>query len=325
MPLDAVVIGPLNIDLILVGNAPRDIEALLNWTALSEVTLTVAGSAGYAAQVFQKLGLHAGVMSLIPDDALGEVMRRGLADCGIDLTRTRVTVDELSSIAVYMLLFGSKKRPLTGRPVTHQPWPAPLDSEDLDYLASTRLIHVGGYLHYPSMWDDDIPNMLRAARERGQMTSLDPQFPLYPVEGRWLPGVERLLPHLDVLLVDQDEARGITGLDDMDEMGYFLLNSGPRTVVVKCGADGVIVFHANRRFDQPALQVPEDEIADTVGAGDAFNAGFLTTLLKGRSVEDAARIGNAVAALSLRGHGAATALTESDTIGGLFASFLDDE
>jgi sugar/nucleoside kinase (ribokinase family) len=325
MPLDAIVIGPLNIDLILVGNAPRDIEALLNWNALSDVTLTVAGSAGYTAQVFQGLGLHTGVMSLIPDDGLGEVMRRGLSDNGIDLTRTRVTVDELTSIAVYMLLFGSKKRPLTGRPVTHQPWPAPLDSDDLDYLATTRLIHVAGYLQYPSMWDDDIPNLLRSARERGQMTSLDPQFPLYPVEGGWLLGVERLLPHLDVLMVDQEEARGISGLDDLDEAGYFLLNRGPRTVVIKAGNDGVSVFHANRRFDQPALQVPQDEIADTIGAGDAFDAGFLATLLKGRSVEDAARIGSAVAALSLRGHGAASALTESDTIDGLFASFLDDE
>src|SRR5512137_1508226 len=118
-PLDAIVIGPLNIDLVLVGDAPRDIGALLNWMALSDVTLNVAGSGGYPAQVLQKLGLRTGMISIVADDALGRVMQGELARMGIDVSRVRVAPDELSSIAIYMLLFGSKKRPLTGRPVQH--------------------------------------------------------------------------------------------------------------------------------------------------------------------------------------------------------------
>src|SRR5512143_439181 len=231
--LDAIVIGPLNIDLVLVGDAPRDISALQNWMALSDVTLNVAGSGGYPAQVLQKLGLHTGILSIIADDALGKVIRAELADMGIDVSRVCTAPDELSSIAIYMLLFGSKKRPLTGRPVKHQPWPSPLSADDREYLASARLIHMAGYLHYPSMWNADIPDLFREARRRGQMTSLDPQFPLYPIEGRWLPGIERLLPHVDVLLVDEDEARGITGLNDLEGAGKMLRNTGPRTVVIK--------------------------------------------------------------------------------------------
>ncbi len=317
--LDAIVIGPLNIDLVVVGDAPHDIQALQNWMALSDVTLNVAGSGGYPAQVLQKLGLRTGILSIVADDALGRVIREELAGMGIDVSHLRVAPEELTSIAIYMLLFGSKKRPLTGRPVKHQPWPAPLGADDKHYLASARLIHMAGYLHYPSMWNGDIPDLFHEARRRGQITSLDPQFPLYPLEGRWLVGIERLLPSVDVLLVDEDEACGITGLDDLEAAGKMLRETGPGTVVIKRGAMGAMIFDQARRFDQPATRVPEETIADTIGAGDAFDGGFLAALLEGCDVVGAARIASTVAALSLHGHGASSALTADDTIKALKA------
>src|SRR5258708_30727282 len=85
-PLDAVVIGPLNIDLILNGSAPRDIDALLDWMALSEVTLNVAGAAGYPAPALQALGVNTGIVSLVAHDALGDVIPRGPAGTGLHLT-----------------------------------------------------------------------------------------------------------------------------------------------------------------------------------------------------------------------------------------------
>src|SRR5258708_10199196 len=144
-PLDAVVIGPLNIDLILNGSAPRDIDALLDWMALSEVTLNVAGSAGYPAQALQALGVNTGIVSIVADDALGDVIRRGLPDTGLDLTRLHVAQGEQSSIAVYMLLFRSETRPLTGPPGQRPAWPVPLDAYDLRSISAARLIRISGH------------------------------------------------------------------------------------------------------------------------------------------------------------------------------------
>ncbi|MCC7449936.1 MAG: carbohydrate kinase family protein [Anaerolineae bacterium] len=308
-PRDVVVIGPLNIDLIVVGDAPRDPAALVNWMALSDVTLNAAGSGGYPALVLQKLGLQVGMLSITAGDSLGEVIRYELSKAGIDLTRVRTAPNEPSSIAIYMLLFGSKKRPLTGRPVLHQPWPCPLDEADLNYIAGAQLVHVAGYLHYPQMWNDDIPAMFRAAKARGQKTSLDPQFPLYPIEGHWLPGVESLLPYTDVLLVDEDEAQGITGLSNVVEAGQMLKGYGVPIVAVKRGSAGALVFAGDDApFEEPARQVAEADIADTIGAGDAFDAGFLAAWLAGRTTRESARIANYVASLSLRGHGAANTI-----------------
>ncbi len=319
---DAVVIGPLNVDLILAGAAPHDIEKLRSWLGLSDVTLAPAGAAGYPAQVFQKLGLRTGLLSVIAGDALGDLLRHGLSEAGIDISRVRAAPGELTQLAVYMLLFGDKKRPLTGRRTAHQPWPYPLDADDLEYLAHARLVHIAGYLHYPQMWSDDIPKALYQARARGCMTSLDPQFPLYPVEGRWLPGIEPLLPHIDVLLVDQGEACSITGMGDSDSAARFLQACGPSIVVVKRGVDGSLIYEAGRCTEQSAFVVPEDRIVDLVGAGDAFDAGFLAALLRRCSPADAAKIGSTVAAISIQGHGAASALTAAHTIDKLIEQCL---
>jgi sugar/nucleoside kinase (ribokinase family) len=311
---EVAVIGPLNVDLILAGDAPHEIEALRNWVGLSDITLHPAGAAGCPAQVFQKLGLRTGIVSVIADDPLGDLLRRGLAERGIDIARVHTAPGELTALAVYMLLFGSNKRPLAGRRSTHQPWPDPLDAEDLQYLASARLVHIAGYLHYPSMWTDDIPTMLQQARARGQMVSLDPQFPLEAVEGRWLRGVEGLLPHIDVLLLDEDEAKNITGVDDLDAAASMLQAWGPSTIAIKRGVNGCVVYHNDERIEQGAFAVPEDEVVDTIGAGDAFDAGFLAALLRQCSPAGAARIGSMVGAISLRGRGTANALNADDTI-----------
>src|SRR5258708_36383203 len=181
-----------------------------------------------------------------------------------------------------------------------------MDADEVRELSGARLIHIAGYLHDRSMWDDGFPALLRDAHARGQMVSLDPQFPLFPVEGRWLTGVERLLPYVDVLLTDQDEARGITGLDDLDAAGQFLQpllrKSGLSIVVIKRGADGALIFNGRQRVEQTALPVPDAEIVDTIGAGDAFAAGFLAALLRNHTPLAAVKIGTAVAGRRLRGH-----------------------
>ena len=68
------------------------------------------------------------------------------------------------------------------------------------------------------------------------------------------------------------------------------------------------------RFEQTALAVPEAEIVDTIGAGDAFDAGFLAALLRNHSSAEALKFGTAVAALSLRGHGVANVIAASQDL-----------
>ena len=73
-----------------------------------------------------------------------------------------------------------------------------------------------------------------------------------------------------------------------------------QVIAYKRGPKGVTIRTREREFDSPAFPVT---VKDTVGAGDSFNVGFILSLLEGKSLEEAARIGNATAGLTCTGLG----------------------
>jgi sugar/nucleoside kinase (ribokinase family) len=79
--------------------------------------------------------------------------------------------------------------------------------------------------------------------------------------------------------------------------------------VVKCGANGALVQDGSIRQRVPAVSVIP---VDTIGAGDSFNAGFISAYLRGASLIDAARMGNITGALSTLAAGGTEAFRDID-------------
>lgn len=308
MPLHVVVIGPLNVDLLITGSAPTDMDKLTRWAGPSNVMLAAAGSAGYIVQDLVRLGLRAGVVSVLADDPFGDAVLRVLRESGVDATRVQREPDTLSGIGIYMLLFGSKKRPLTYRLPTHRPWPAPFAPGDLDYLFGARHLHCAGYLHFPDMWSDRMADLFRQAKARGLSTSLDPQFVLFPVDTPWMEPLVDLLRFTDLLMLDEDEARQVAQADDLRVAARVLREAGPPVVVIKRGAQGSLVCAGERTFEQAAVMVPEEEIVESIGAGDAFDAGLIIGYLAGWPIQRSTQFATLAAASTLRGSGGTQSL-----------------
>jgi sugar/nucleoside kinase (ribokinase family) len=298
---DVVCVGTLNVDLILIGEAPRELPALLEWVAPSEVGIFAAGSVGYCTVDLSRLGLKVSLLSSVADDGFGQLMLSEMRSAGVDVGAVTVHPGELSGLGVYMLLFGSRKRPLTGRMSTHAPWPVELSPAAEERLQGARLLHCGGYLHYPQMWGAPTAKLYRRAKEYGLITSLDPQFPFAPVEGRWLPLFGELLRDVDLLFTDETEAEAITGLADPAAAARALLSEGPRLVAVKLGARGALLATKDEIVEQPPF--PFATVSDSIGAGDAFDAGMIYAALQGWDLHASGRFAAAVAAHTLRGMG----------------------
>lgn len=103
-----------------------------------------------------------------------------------------------------------------------------------------------------------------------------------------------MLPHVRYLLANEHELTSCAGVDDLDAACARLLGAGASTIVVKRGAAGAAVVGPAGRRDVPGYVVAA---RSTVGAGDSFNAGFLAAIARGEDPAEAARFGNAVAAL----------------------------
>lgn len=85
--------------------------------------------------------------------------------------------------------------------------------------------------------------------------------------------VLKAMKKVDLLFVNASEARQISGTSDLFRAGRYILKRGPRFVVIKLGASGVMVLGGPRPFLLPAC--PVDKVVDPTGAGDSFAAGML--------------------------------------------------
>ena len=310
MKNDIGVIGPLNVDLLIRGQAPIDLDELTRWSGPSDVTLCSAGSAGYIAQDLARFGLKTSLVSTLADDPFGDAILRILNEGGLITDQINRQPGTLSGIGIYMLLFGSKKRPLTYRLPTHLPWPKPFTGEQKSFLLENhRHIHCAGYLHFPDMWDDEMGALFRDAKSRGLSTSLDPQFVLFPVSTPWMDPLKELLKYTDTLLLDEDEARQITLEKDLNKAFAIFQSLPPKITVVKRGARGSVLIHRKELYELPAVKVPEEEIVDAIGAGDAFDTGIIYALLQGWPVEKCQKFATFAAASTLKGSGGTLSLS----------------
>jgi 2-dehydro-3-deoxygluconokinase len=105
----------------------------------------------------------------------------------------------------------------------------------------------------------------------------------------------------DYFLPSLEDAQAFTGLDKPDAIIDWCLNAGARTVLLKLGADGVIVATAQMRERVPGFKV---QSVDATGAGDCFAGALLARLCAGDDILTAACYANAAAALSTTGYGA---------------------
>jgi sugar/nucleoside kinase (ribokinase family) len=312
MPHDVSVVGPLNIDLLIKGAGPPNWDAIPTWDGRAQMDMTAAGSVGYTVQDLARLGLNVRVSSCLSDDPLGIFIEDTLRRAGVDTSSVQRVPGTLGGIGVYMLLFGSRKRPLSYRLPTHPLWSLTFSPAEVDRLLDARCLHQGGYLHFKEAWHGATLKLFREAKALGLITTLDPQFPLFPLTVPWLPAFSDVLPWVDVLFCDENEALNITGVRDLDSAAHYLLSAGAKTVVVKQGAEGSTVYQRDYRYHQPAILL--GVVEDTIGAGDAYDAGFIYGTLQGWSLERRALFASVAAGFTVTGVGGSQTMPDLPTI-----------
>jgi sugar/nucleoside kinase (ribokinase family) len=97
-----------------------------------------------------------------------------------------------------------------------------------------------------------------------------------------LDGLKEVLKKVDVLLVNDGEARQLSGEYSLVKAARVILKMGPKFLIIKKGEHGALLFHENHVFCAPAL--PLEEVFDPTGAGDTFAGGFVGHLAKTKDI-----------------------------------------
>jgi len=88
-----------------------------------------------------------------------------------------------------------------------------------------------------------------------------------------LPGLQEVLKKVDALMVNDSEARQLSGQYSLVKAAKAIMKMGPRFLIIKKGEHGALLFHEDKVFFAPAL--PLEEVFDPTGAGDTFAGGFM--------------------------------------------------
>src|SRR5436190_10265906 len=97
-----------------------------------------------------------------------------------------------------------------------------------------------------------------------------------------MPDLENVLRQVDVLLVNDAEARQLSGQYSLVKAARTILTMGPKFLIVKKGEHGALLFHHDKVFFAPAL--PLEDVFDPTGAGDSFAGGFIGHLAKTKDI-----------------------------------------
>ena len=90
------------------------------------------------------------------------------------------------------------------------------------------------------------------------------------------PSLESVIKKVDLLFLDEGEARGLSGEFNLMKAAGAIQDAGPRTVVIKRGEHGVLMADGDNLFTAPAY--PLERVVDPTGAGDSFAGGFMGTI-----------------------------------------------
>jgi sugar/nucleoside kinase (ribokinase family) len=118
--------------------------------------------------------------------------------------------------------------------------------------------------------------------------------------------LKQVIKEIDVLTINDEEARLLSGVHSLKKAAKIILEMGPRYLIIKKGEHGALLFGENNIFYAPAL--PLEEVFDPTGAGDTFAGGFVGHLsscdtINWEAMKRAIIVGSAMASFTVEKFG----------------------
>jgi sugar/nucleoside kinase (ribokinase family) len=298
--LDLLVLGDANPDLVLTGDvAPAFGQAE---TLVDGARLTIGGSGAIMACGAARLGLRTAFVGVIGDDVFGRFMLDELAAREVDVSR--VAVDPNRPTGLSVILSRRDDRAILTSVGTIGDLHG--DLVDREFLRAARHLHVSAYFLQERL-RPDLPTLFDEAHEAGATTSIDPNWdPAHEWDG----GLLALLSRTDCFFPNSTEARAITGVDDVDVAAQALAEHGG-VVAMKFGQGGGLAMKGDEVVRSEAIAA---NVADTTGAGDSFDAGFLAGFVQGWALDRCLALAVACGSLSTRAVGGTGAQPTMDEV-----------
>lgn len=256
-------------------------------TAGEEAFAPYAGGAVFnTAIALGRLGIQSGFFCGLSSDMFGDILRRTLTDSRVDHSYC-ATLDLHTTLAFVRLVDGHASYAFfdentAGRMITQAHLPT--------FGADVEALHFGAISLIPEPCGATYESLMRREHQ-SRVISLDPNIrPGFITDAAaHRARIDRMIAMSDILKMS-DEDLAWFGMAGEEEAARIWLEAGPKIVIFTRGPRGAVAYTHDHIVEVPGVRV---DVADTVGAGDTFNAGILAALSRAGKLGKAA-----VAALS---------------------------
>jgi len=279
--VEVIGFGALNCDTIYQVD---DLARPGRETGVVSVTRQPGGSAANTIVGLARLGVRTGFVGTVGSDREGSLLLDDFKREGVDLHGITKAKGNTGTALIFIDSHG--ERAIYVLPSVNDTFV----TANFDYAKQAKIVHLSSFMSIDQLrMQISFVQQLRGSRVK---ISFSPGN-IYAKLGlnELKPLIERSL----VLFLNKEEASALTGSPDVEEVAS-ILDVGAYIVAVTLGDKGSYVVTRSKSLDLPPYK---SDITDTVGAGDAFAAGFLYGQLTGKDPRESGLYGNYMASKSI--------------------------
>lgn len=296
MKVSVVAVGDANVDLI----APVEfLPGEGGEVSTGKLHKCAGGSAANLCVALARLGQDSRFIGRVSDDPFGHFLINNFRKEKVDISQLQID-EKVGTGLQFIAITRDGERTMYGFRGANIYLSA--DEIDMARVKSSRVLHISGYalLRDPQM--KTTMKILKVASGAGVLVSLDVGvLPATRATNR----VCSILRYVDILFLGEREASALVGTRKPEKAARDLLKFGSKIVALKLGRKGCFIITEMERVRSPAFPI---KVVDATGAGDAFDAGFLTGVIREWGIKRTARFANAIGGLSTTKIGAQSAL-----------------
>ena len=259
-----------------------------------DVVQTPGGSAANTVAGLAALGMRAGYIYKVADDAMGREFTRGLRGDGLAAAPARSTEGPATARCIIAVTPDGERTMNTFLGASVEFGEGDVDEA---LVASGATLYLEGYLFDAEPAKRAFVHAAEVARAHGRRVALT-LSDTFCVERHRASFRQLVGTQTDIVFANEAEALALWEVETLDAAADRFADAGVLTFVTR-GADGATVVRGPERHHVPTRAV--ERVVDTTGAGDQFAAGALAGLAMGMGAADAARLGN-LAAGEVIGH-----------------------
>lgn len=321
--IEIVGMGAMNMDhLYQVERILLDGEA-----AIQAFQLQPGGSAANTIYGLARLGIATGFIGAVGDDGAGKALLKDLAGAGVDTSQIRAKKGKRTG-TVLCISDSQANRSLYVDPGANNE----MNEEDiaLEYVNQAQIAHLSSFVQQAQL---DLQKRLVAELSPAVKVSLSPGA-LYAARG--FPQLAPLLKRTHVLFANESELRQLTG-ENVRPGAERCIGEGCSIVVVTSGKGRIrldekaqkepAVCYIRQGQEEHLVKPGKDkvDVVDTTGAGDAFAAGFLFGLLKGKALDQCGLLGDIAARCCIAKAGPRAGLPSLDELTRRYLQYQENE